>query len=478
MRTVMIAVLALVSGAAAPAARFEIPAAALEDKIRGGLLGQILGDLNGLPHEMKYINDPGDVREYVPALPEGAWTDDDTDIEWVYMVEIDAPRPAAAAAGAHRRTLEEPYQPAHLVLAQVPAAVARPRHRAAAHRLRAAESLGRLQPLRPVRGEMWGLVSPAMPRTAARTGLHYTHVSIEGEPAQATQLFTAMIATAFTTADMEKILDAGAAATDAKSDMRAIAADVRRWHRENPNDWRATRRLIRDKYSLYGGADVRDRNGVKLNGAATLAALLYGRGDFVETLRHAFNFGWDADNNAATAGTIIGVIKGQRWLMDQGWKITDRFRNTSRDAMPEDETITTLGDRLVRVAARQIQERGGSQARGVWRINAETPKNFEALGLRPLRLEKEIDRGLREGPRARAAYLAICLDRAPLLRARYPKEWARAVEELNAQAGVLRALFYESPVPAGERLRAAALAAGVKQPPAPTPRKPPAAPPD
>ena len=466
MRTLPIAVLALLFSAAAPAARFEIPAAALEDKIRGGLLGQILGDLNGLPHEMKYIKDPGDVREYVPALPDGAWTDDDTDIEWVYVLEIDRARaplllPPARIAELWKRHINRRIWCSHKYLRQLLDLGIEP----------PLTGSSRLNPWADFNlsgqfaAEMWGLVSPAMPRTAARTGLHYTHVSIEGEPAQAAQMFTAMIATAFATADLEKILDAGAAATDAKSDMHAIAADVRRWHRENPNDWRATRRLIRDKYSLYGGADVRDRNGVKLNGAATLAALLYGGGDFIGTLRHAFNFGWDADNNAATAGTVIGVIKGRRWLMDQGWKITGRFRNTSRDAMPEDETITTFGDRLVRLAARQIQEHGGSQSGGVWRIDAETPKNIEPLGLLPLRLEKEIERGLRAGPRARAAYLAICLDLAPQLRARYPEDWARAVEELSAQPGVMRALFYESPVPAGDRLRAAALAAGVKQPP-------------
>ena len=34
-----------------PAAGLEIPAAELEDRIRGGLLGQIFGNLHGLQHE-------------------------------------------------------------------------------------------------------------------------------------------------------------------------------------------------------------------------------------------------------------------------------------------------------------------------------------------------------------------------------------------------------------------------------------------
>src|SRR5215217_3654837 len=66
----------------------EIPADVLEDKIRGGMLAQVIGNLNGLPHEFKYINNPGKVEHFTPSLPNGAWTDDDTDIEWVYLREI------------------------------------------------------------------------------------------------------------------------------------------------------------------------------------------------------------------------------------------------------------------------------------------------------------------------------------------------------------------------------------------------------
>ena len=127
-----------------------------------------------------------------------------------------------------------------------------------------------------------------------------------------------MIATAFLTNDMEKILDAGAAALDPKSVMSQIMSDVRRWHKENPRDWRATRKLTKDKYCKYGGQDMRDRNGVWLNGASTISALLYGDGDWAQTVRSAFNFGWDADNNAAASGTILGVIKGNKVAAEPG----------------------------------------------------------------------------------------------------------------------------------------------------------------
>ena len=52
------------------------------------MLAQVIGNLNGLPHEFKYINEPGQIERYAPGLPKGAQTDDDTDIEWVYLREI------------------------------------------------------------------------------------------------------------------------------------------------------------------------------------------------------------------------------------------------------------------------------------------------------------------------------------------------------------------------------------------------------
>jgi hypothetical protein len=297
---------------------------------------------------------------------------------------------------------------------------------------------------------------------------------VDGEPIQATQLFDAMIATAFLTSDMNRILDAGAAATDPASEMHGIVADVRRWYAQNPGDWRATRRLIKEKYALYGGQDMRDRNGVKLNGSSTVAALLYGRGDFVETVRAAFNFGWDADNNAATSGCIVGVIKGWKWMRAQGWDIKDLFRNTSRDEMPMDETITRFGDRLIAIAEQNIRDHGGAKTAAGYRICTENAAPVERLSdprrqLTELqaRLKPEIEAAIAHGAsareQARAAYLAICLDQAAGLKQRYPEGWAKAVEALAGYPKVIDVIFYQSG-PAGAALREKAVAAGLRKP--------------
>lgn len=450
----------------------------LEDKIRGGLLAQLLGNLNGLPHENKYYEEPGNVTKYTPGLPQGARTDDDTDIEWVYIVAMQRER-TAMLTGEQITELWKKHINQRIWCSNL--------------YVRRLMDIGIDPPLTGslvlnpwanfnISGqfvcESFGLVAPAMPQTAARIGLNYTHVSIDGEPAQTTQLFTAMIATAFVTADIHTIIDAGVASVDPDSEIVPIIDDVRRWHSENTNDWRATRRLIRDKYTIYESR-TRNQNGYELCTAATIASLLYGDGDLVQTLIHAFNFGWDADNNAATAATVIGVIKGHRWLQRQGWEIKDVYRNTTRPLMPEDETITGLGDRIVEVAGRVIIDNGGRKVRRngetLYRIRAQKPANVEKLAkareqrarlkstMRP-HIRAGLVNGAKVTEQARAAYLAICLDLADPIRSRRPGPWAQALGSLARQPKLLDVMFSKSPGPAGDELRSAAIAAGVKEP--------------
>ncbi|MHC4583358.1 MAG: ADP-ribosylglycohydrolase family protein [Planctomycetota bacterium] len=456
----------------------DMPAETLRDKIRGGLLGQLLGNLNGLKHEMKYINAPGNVNEYTPALPEGARTDDDTDLEWVYIVAMQ-----------RNNTI---LLPPHLIT-QLWKQRINNRIWCSNQYARQLMDIG-FQP--PQTGsivfnpwanfnisgqficESFGLIAPAMPQTAAKIGLNYTRVTIDSEPAQTTQLFTTMIATAFITDDIDNIIDAGLKAIDQNCAIRNIVNDVRKWHRIYPKDWRTTRRLIKEKYSKHGG-QMRDRNGYELNTASTIAALLYGQGDFVKTLITAFNFGWDADNNAATSGTIIGVINGHRWMMQQGWQIVDRYHNTTRDNMPMDETITSFADRIIDLSERVIIENGGQRknisGQIIYQIRAEKPKNIVPL---PNLTDQIILMQTENKPRIRltiknekddlklahAAYSAICLDLAKSLNQNHPEQWNKALDALNKYPKVVQVLFFHSPFTEGDQLRKKALAAGLKKP--------------
>lgn len=461
----------------AQASRLSISADDLRDKIRGGLLGQMLGNLNGIEHEMQYIDEPGKVENYIPALPEGARTDDDTDFEWVYIVEMQK----------RNKLFLDPSEIADLWRERI--------NRRIWCSNQYARQLMDLDLEPPLTGnvllnpwaefnisgqflcETFGLLGPAMPQTASRLGLHYTRVAIDGEPAQTTQLFNTMIATAFLTADVEEILDAGSIVLDQKSVLRQIISDVRKWQSEFPNDWKASRLKIKEKYSQVNGA-MRDKNGYELNTAATIAALLYGRGDFVQTLQHAFNFGWDCDNTAATAATILGTAKGYRWMLSQGWQIVDRYKNTTRENMPEDETITSFADRLIDLAEKVILEQGGERiykdGQIVYIVQKEAPANVAPF-IDDVNLAEKMRKEL--GPKiqadiasndlktkARGAYLAICLELYRSFQQNQAEQWIEALNALQKYDQVIQALFHHSPVPAAEPLRDKARAAGVKAP--------------
>ncbi|GMU24904.1 MAG: hypothetical protein AMXMBFR13_49750 [Phycisphaerae bacterium] len=442
----------------------EMPADQLDDKIRGGLLGQLFGNLNGIPHEFKYIDEPGQVETYTPGLPEGAWSDDDTDVEWIYLTEMER----------SGRILTPPARIAELWKKHINRYIW-----CANAYARGLMDLGIEPPLTGrvtlnpwsefnISGqfvcESFALIAPAMPQTAAKIGLHYTHVTIDGEPAQATQLFTAMIATAFIERDVQKILDAGLAAVDPGCEIRKVVSDVRQWQRENGRDWRATRRQIRDKYTRHGG-QTRDRNGHELNTAGTIGALVHGGGDFAETLRLAFNFGWDADNTAATAGTILGVVHGRKWMDAQGWRVKDLYVNKTRDHMPPEETITRWKERLVKLARQVIAENGGSAASAdarVVRIRMQRPVNVEPL-VSPaqrmadvrrewaIRIRQDLDGSPAE--QARAAYLALCLSETPALRSEQPDAWRQAIKALGEHK-MLLANVAGLPEPVGASLKA------------------------
>lgn len=464
-------------------APLTVSAATLEDKIRGGLLGQILGDLNGLVHENKYVLTPGKVESYVPALPEGAWTDDDTDIEWIYLVEMERSGtlllPPQRIAELWKKHINRRIWCSHKYLRQLLDLGIEPPLTGSVH----VNPWASFNLSGQFVSESWGLIAPGMPQWAAKAAAHYIHTSVDIEPIQSALMFSSMVAVAFTTNDIGRILDAGAAAVDPKSEMSRIVDDVRRWHRVNPSDWQATRRLIQQTYSLHPERVYQiDLNGVKLNGASTIAALLYGQGDFVSTLRHAFNFGWDADNNAATAGTIIGVIQGHKWMMAQGWNIQDRFRNTSRDALP-DETITRYGDRLITLAKQVVRDQGGRVDDAEYRIAVQPVANVEPLGNPSRQLDAlrrqwsaPIETGVRQPDStqhaARAAYLAIAFDLAAGLARRFPENWKKAIDALAGYSSLLQLLFYDSAGDAGQPLRDRALAAGLAAPPKQTTSNP------
>jgi len=116
-----------------------------------------------------------------------------------------------------------------------------------------------------------------------------------------------MHARAFTASSVDEIIEAGRQAAPEGSEYRQVIEDVLAW-KEQGNTWEQTWRLLQDKW----GEDDRCPDGIsspfnidaKLNGAYILIGLLYGEGDFKQSMRIAMRAGQDSDCNPSSVGGI------------------------------------------------------------------------------------------------------------------------------------------------------------------------------
>ena len=118
-----------------------------------------------------------------------------------------------------------------------------------------------------------------------------------------------------------RVLDAGLAAIPAGSGYARLVRDVLAWHRENPDDWKATWQKLETKWAgddrCPEGRDRPFNIDAKLNGGYVVLGLLYGGGDLPRTLEITTRCGQDADCNPSTAAGVLGALYGYSRLPRQ-----------------------------------------------------------------------------------------------------------------------------------------------------------------
>ncbi|HOA52138.1 MAG: ADP-ribosylglycohydrolase family protein [Thermogutta sp.] len=354
----------------------------LLDRIYGGWVGMLIGGLEGLPHEFKYVEKPSPTLPEFTFLANGARSDDDNDIEWLHLWFM------------HQKgTLKIPYD-------ELPAIWKANMNQGvwvANKRARELMDVGIVPPLTGsiehnphawynLAGqfcvESYGLIAPGMPQTAADIGLHYARISVSQEPLQATQFWTTLISRAFVLSlSTRELLEDALSAVDQRSDMAHAIRDAIAAHQKYPTDWKAARNEIHQRWYKARGWNA---NSVIVNGAAVCLALLYGDGDFYQTLRYAMAIGYDADCNAATAGTVVGVRWGFRRISEHPqFRMPDRYQNRTRPQLPQEMRVSEQANILLQLARKVIVEQGGEvmQKDGqiYYRIRQQEPKLLEPL---------------------------------------------------------------------------------------------------
>ena len=228
--------------------------------------------------------------------------------------------------------------------------------------------------------EIFGLFAPTRPDIA----LQMAHLPIRttaGENAAwASEFYVVMYSLASSTEQNLPIREQihwmadEARATLPNESYTAKIFDFVKSQYEAGETWEAARDAVYKRYQVeqQDGYDITSRdlycNGCFASGinfAASIVSLLYGEGDYKETVKIAVLAGWDSDNPAATWGGLLGFMHGKDGIERSfGKRFSNRFNiHRTRGNFPNDgiDTFEAMADKGLLVVDRVVsEEMGGS----------------------------------------------------------------------------------------------------------------------
>ncbi|MBU2554043.1 MAG: ADP-ribosylglycohydrolase family protein [Bacteroidetes bacterium] len=350
----------------------KIKVSELKDKIAAAWIGQMIGNIYGLPHENKYIDEPGlenwpyGYTKNIDKLKKynGAFSDDDTDVEYMYLLQMEKYGPEPSYAQLREAWLY--YIRDRVWLAN-----------------RGALGLMHFGYTPPFTGkkelnphwyqidpqlinEVWAFTAPGMIDYAASKSDWAARITSDDWGAQPTVFYGAMYAAAFFEKDINKLLEIGYNALPKDSRFANTILDMKALYKMYPNDWKQARAEMAEKYYINEPDMTKTIWNANLNGACAVLAMLYGDGDFQRTLDLSCAMGFDADNQAATVAGLMGVINGMEGLPEdlylpiEGWSypFNDTYINITRYDLP-DAKISDIIDQTLKETIELVLLKGG-----------------------------------------------------------------------------------------------------------------------
>ena len=293
----------------------------LEDKIRGGWAGQMIGVSYGAPTEFRSngkINE-GEIK-WSPEMVSNAIQQDDLYVEMTLAEVMDR-----VGLNATTEQYGEMFKDSKYSLWHANAAARRwlnngikaplsgdPRYNGHANDIDF-----------QIESDFIGLMTPGLPQEANKFADRVGRVMNYGDGLYGGMFFGGMYSAAFFETDPRRVVEQGLGCIPARSGYGRIIGDLLDWSAKNPGDWKKTWQLIEDKWDkddpCPDGALQPFNIDAKLNGAYVALGLLYGSGDFAKTLEIATRSGQDSDCNPSSAAGILGVMLGYEKIPDV-WK--------------------------------------------------------------------------------------------------------------------------------------------------------------
>jgi hypothetical protein len=182
-----------------------------------------------------------------------------------------------------------------------------------------------------IEADFSGLIAPGMPQYPIEAGEKFGRLVCYGDGVYGGQFVGAMYSLAYFENDMEKVVRKALTYIPDKSQYYECIADVIKGFEQNPQDWRKTWEFINTKYHKsidyrqFSCTIANDFNiDAKINGAYAAIGLLYGRGNFEDTIKIAMMCGQDSDCNPSNAAGILATAIGCDKLPQQYKNINNK----------------------------------------------------------------------------------------------------------------------------------------------------------
>jgi hypothetical protein len=364
----------------------------LEDKIRGGWAGQMVGVTYGAPTEFRYLQRiMEDPREWDPAELKGALNQDDLYVEMTFTEVMDREGLDATTEQYGEAFKDSRYNLWHANLAArrlLQRGVKAPMSGHPDNNLHANDIDFQIE------SDFIGLMCPGLPGAAQQFADRVGRVMNYGDGVYGGVFVSAMYAEAFFESDPRKVVEAGVAALPPESVYARVIRDVLKWSAEN-QDWKRTWQLIQDNWDrddpCPDGALRPFNIDAALNGAYIALGLLYGAGDFDRTLDVSMRAGQDSDCNPSNAAGVLGVMLGYRkipskWVEHLPEIADEKFSYTNY-------SFNTITRSTVERAKLVVKREGGSVDEREIRVPRHAPAELPLEQFSPGRVMERIASG-------------------------------------------------------------------------------------
>jgi len=164
-----------------------------------------------------------------------------------------------------------------------------------------------------IRADFFGYVNPGNPEMAAEYAWRDGRISHVKNGIYGEMFAAAMIARAAVSRDIKDIILRGLGEVPEKSRLTRDVTKVLSWYDEGIN-WEGALDRI---HQLYDESNSHHWCHTISNAMICAAALLWGEGDLEKTIGIAVCAGFDTDCNAATTGSVVGMLKGAKALPEK-----------------------------------------------------------------------------------------------------------------------------------------------------------------